>query len=90
MVKGMVLGRGQKLQHYGFGYALRLDEIPALRNLLKRLQTTDFNELKSLHSACKRFECAYEEDELEDQITNLMIGCEALFLRGEKTREKGN
>jgi len=68
----------------GFGYALNFDEIPELKKLLEKLQALDFSKRKNLHLACKRFQRTYEESDSEDQLIDLIIAFEALFLKGEK------
>lgn len=68
----------------GFGYALNFDEISHLKKLLKKMQAVDFSKRKSLHLACRRFERAYGESDVEDRLIDLMIAFEALFLKGEK------
>ena len=77
---------GQRPEYFGFNYALNFDEIPALKNLLEKLQGIDFNKRKDLHLACKRFQRAYEEANFEDQLVDHMIAFEALFLKGEKAK----
>ena len=65
-------------------YVLDFEEIPYLKKLLKKVQRVDFSERKGLRLACKRFERAYEETDADDQLIDLMIAFEALFLKGEK------
>jgi len=66
-------------------YVLDFEEIPDLKKLLKKIQKVDFSERKSLGLACKRFQRAYEESDVEDQLIDLMIAFEALFLKGKKS-----
>lgn len=69
----------------GFGtYSLDFEEVPDLRKLIKKIQSIDFSERRSLDLACKRFQRAYEEKDAEDRLIDLMIAFEALFLKGEK------
>lgn len=70
-------------------YGLNYDEIPALKKLVKKIQSVDFEKRKSLHLACKRFQRAYEESNAEDKLIDFMIAFEALFLRGEKAVSTG-
>lgn len=72
----------------GFNYTLNYDEIPKLNHLLRKLQRADFDDC-ALRLGCSRFQRSYEEDNLQDQLIDLMIAFEALFLKGEKTWEKG-
>ena len=65
-------------------YALNFKEVPRLRKIIKKIQSTDFSKRKSLDLACRRFQRAYEEKDAEDQLIDLMIAFEALFLKGEK------
>lgn len=65
-------------------YALDFEEIPDLKKLLKKIQRVDFSKRKGLRLACKRFQRTYEEGDVEDQLIDLMIAFEALFLKGEK------
>lgn len=65
-------------------YVLDFKEIPTLRKIIRKIQRLDFSKRKSLYLACKRFQRAYEEDDDEDQLIDLMIAFEALFLKGEK------
>jgi len=71
-------------EFWGFKYALNFDEFPALKEILGKIQGIDFAKRKSLHLACKRFQRAYEESDAEDQLIDMMIAFEALFLKGEK------
>jgi len=71
-------------EFWGFKYALNFDGIPALKEMLEKIQSIDFAKRKSLHLACKRFQRAYEESDVEDQLIDMMIAFEALFLKGEK------
>lgn len=69
----------------GWGtYSLDFEEIPNLKKLVKEIQKTDFSKRKSLRLACKRFQRTYEEGNVEDQLIDLMIAFEALFLKGKK------
>lgn len=68
----------------GGDYPLDFKEIPDLKKLVKKLQKIDFSKRKSLQLACKRFQRTYEEGNSEDQLIDLMIAFEALFLRGKK------
>jgi hypothetical protein len=68
----------------GWGYSLNFEDMPNLISLAKKIQSIDFSKRKSLELACKRFQRAYEEDNIEDQIIDYMIAFEALFLKGEK------
>ena len=72
-----------------FMYALNYAEIARLKRLVKKVQRVDFSKRKSLHLACKRFQRAYEEREVEDKLIDFMIAFEALFLRGEKAVSAG-
>jgi hypothetical protein len=74
---------GQRREYYGWGYALDFEEIPALKSLLEKLQRVDFDRQRRLGLACKRFGRAYEEDDSEDQLIDLMIALEALFVKKE-------
>lgn len=71
------------------GYSLNFDEIPALVKNIKRIQSVDLSERKSLYLACKRFQRAYEDVDAEDRLIDLMIAFEALFLKGKKDGPKG-
>jgi len=73
----------RRRETWGLGYALNFDEIPALRKIVEKLQGVDFAKRKRLHLACKRFERAYEEVDFKDQLIDLMIAFEALFVRRE-------
>jgi len=68
----------------GWKYGLNFEDIPNLISLAKKIQSIDFSKRKSLELACKRFQRAYKEDNIEDQIIDYMIAFEALFLKGEK------
>lgn len=70
-------------ERLGFRYALNFDEIPELKKLLEKIQSLNFSKRKRLHLACKRFQRAYEENDAEDQLIDLMIAFEALFIRKE-------
>lgn len=74
----------QPLGPWEVRYSLDLDKIPGLKRILKKIQRIDFAKRKSLHLACRRFQRAYEERDVENQLIDLMIAFEALFLRGEK------
>jgi len=67
-----------------FIYVLSFDEIPTVKKTLEKIQGIDFTKRKSLRLAFKRFQRAYEEEDVEDRLIDLMIAFEALFLRGEK------
>lgn len=71
---------GQRRESFGWGYALDFEEIPDLKNLLEKLERIDFDRERRLGLACKRFGRAYEEDDFEDQLIDLMIALEALFV----------
>ena len=79
---------GQKRERYGLGYTLNFDEISALKNLLEQLFRFDFEEDRRLDLAFKRFGRAYEEDDSEDQLIDLVIALEALFTK-KKTKKIG-
>lgn len=80
----------QPLGPWGFKYTLNFEEIPTLKKIIKTLQSTDFSKRKGLRLACSRFQRAYEEGDPEDQLVDLMIAFEALFLKGEKaTSQRG-
>jgi hypothetical protein len=64
---------GQRREHCGWGYALGSEEVPVLRSLLEKLQRLDFATHRKLSLACKRFGRAYEEDDFEDQLIDLVI-----------------
>jgi len=68
----------------GTSYALNFEEIQNLKKLIKKIQKIDFSKQKSLHIACKRFQRAYQEYDVEDRLIDYMIAFEALFLKGEK------
>jgi len=74
---------GQRLEPLGFKYVFYFDEIPALKKKIEKTQGIDFAKQKRLHLACKRFQHAYDEDDLEDQLIDFMIAFEALFVRKE-------
>lgn len=76
-------GEGQRQERFGWGYALDSEEIPDLKNLLEKLERIDFDRERRLGLTCKRFGRAYEEDDFEDQLIDLMIAFEALFVRKE-------
>lgn len=65
-------------------YVLDFEEVPRLRKIVRKIQGVDFSKRKSLDLACRRFQRAYEERDAEDQLIDLMIAFEALFLKGEK------
>ena len=65
-------------------YVLNFDEIPTLKRLVKEIQRVNFTKRKSLRLACKRFQRTYEKGDAEDQLIDMMIAFEALFLKGEK------
>jgi hypothetical protein len=69
----------------GLPYALSLDELPDLKKLVHKVQNTDFVKRKNLKLACSRFQRAYEEGDVEDQLIDIMIAFESLFLKGEKS-----
>lgn len=74
---------GQRLNYLGFPYVLNFDDIPTLKSLVRKLQKIDFTKHKRLNLACKRFQRAYEEQDPEDQLVDLIIAFEALFVRKE-------
>jgi hypothetical protein len=65
-------------------YVLKFDDIPALKALLVKILEIDFVKKENLHLACKRLQRTYGESDSEDKLIDLMIGFEALFLKGEK------
>ncbi len=65
-------------------YVLNFEEVPLLRKNLKKIQSIDFTKRRSMDLACRRFQRAYEEKDTEDQLIDLMIAFEALFLKGER------
>ena len=65
-------------------YVLDFEEVPRLKKLAKKILGIDFSKRKSLDLACRRFQRVYEEKDAEDQLIDLMIAFEALFLKGEK------
>jgi len=65
-------------------YTLDFEEVLGLRKLIRKIQSVDFSERRSLDLACRRFQRAYEEKDAEDQLIDLMIAFEALFLKGER------
>ena len=65
-------------------YILNFEEVPRLKKLAKKILHIDFSKRRSLDLACRRFQRAYEEKDVEDQLIDLMIAFEALFLKGEK------
>lgn len=77
---------GPQLTRDRFGdvYCLNLEDIPKLRYLIKKIENVDFSKRKSLELACNRFQRAYDEHNIEDQLIDYMIAFEALFLSGEK------
>lgn len=66
------------------GYALKFDEIPTFRKILRKIQAVNFAKRKSLDLACKRFGRGYEEKDPEDRLIDFIIAFEALLLKGEK------
>jgi hypothetical protein len=81
---GMSWDGGPKPGALGRKYSLTFDEIPELKKIVEKLLSIDFAKRRSLNLACKRFQRAYEEIDPEDQLIDLLIAFEALFLRGEK------
>lgn len=67
-------------------YTLTFDEIPHLCETIKKVQRIDFKKRRSLHLACRRFQYAYEREDLEERLIDFMIAFETLFIRGERTR----
>lgn len=68
--------------HY---YELSIDEIPSLKRMLEKVRAVDFAEQRSLDIACKRFERALlDERDAENRLIDLIIGFEALFLKGRR------
>ena len=65
-------------------YVLNFEEVPRLRKIVRKIQSVDFSKRKSLDLACRRFQRAYEEMDVEDRLIDLMIAFEALFLRVER------
>lgn len=74
---------GRRLKLGRFKYVLGFDEISSLKTMIEKIQGVDFGSRKTLHLACKRFQRAYEEVDTEDQLIDLMIAFEALFVRRE-------
>jgi hypothetical protein len=68
----------------GFPYTLSHDELEDLKKLIQKVQNIDFVRRKNLKLACGRFQRAYEENDFEDQLIDIMIAFESLFLKGEK------
>jgi hypothetical protein len=68
----------------GLPYALGFDDFQGLKRLVQKIQNIDFVKRKDLRLACGRFQRAYEEDNFEDQLIDIMIAFESLFLKGEK------
>ena len=64
-------------------YVLHFEEIPALKEILQKIQSIHFVERKRLRLTCKRFQRAYEEDDFEDRLIDFMIAFEALLVRKE-------
>lgn len=75
-----------RAERIGCPYALNFDEIPEFKRLLEKVHTVDFSKRKSFALACKRFQRAYEDVDAEDQLIDLMIAFEALFLKGQKAK----
>ena len=73
----------RRRETWGHGYALDVEEIPALQKLLRKIRNTDFTKQRRLDLVCKRFQRGYEEVDPKDQLIDLMIACEALFVRTE-------
>jgi hypothetical protein len=69
----------------GFDYILSLDEFPNLKELIQKVHKADLAKRKNLDLARRRFERAYEEEDFEDQLIDIMIAFESLFLKGEKS-----
>ena len=65
----------------GYPYFFTESDIPALNEIMSKIQLVDFTKRTSLHLAIKRFERGYDE---EDKLIDFMIAFEALFLKGEK------
>jgi hypothetical protein len=68
----------------GFDYILSLDEVPNLKELIQKVHKAHLAKRKNLDLARRRFERAYEEEDFEDQLIDIMIAFESLFLKGEK------
>lgn len=68
----------------GLVYVLDLEEMPKLRQFVKKFINMDFTKRKSLNLACNRFQRIYQEYNVEDQLIDCMIAFEALFLKGER------
>lgn len=81
---GLTWDGGPKPGVLGRRYSLTFDEIPQLRKIVEKLLSIDFAKRRSLYLTCKRFQRAYEEIDPEDQLIDLLIAFESLFLRGEK------
>lgn len=83
---------GVKTDNYSLPYSIRFEEIAKLKELIGLLQQINFSKRRRLELACKRFQRAYEENNAEDQLIDLMIAFEALFIRdnisGASSREK--
>lgn len=69
-------------------YQLRTDEIPRLTKLIKKVSQIDFEKRRAFRIALDRFNKSYYDTENEDKLIDYMIAFEALFLKGEKTREQ--
>lgn len=74
-------------------YVLSFDAIPQFQKvvgkIVKKIHSLDLDKRKGLRLACKRFQHAYEERDAENRLIDFMIALEALFLKGEKTRQVG-
>ena len=73
----------RRRETWGQGYALDVEEIPVLQKLLRKIWNTNFAKQRRLDLACKRFQRGYEEVDPKDQLIDLMIAYEALFVRTE-------
>jgi hypothetical protein len=78
-------GGQRKLDTLGaMSYVFKFEELPELKELIQKVQNLDLVKRKDLKLARERFERAYEEDDFEDQLIDIMIAFESLFLRGER------
>lgn len=80
---------GRKLDIYGFKYSLDFDKVKDLKELVGKIQSIDFAKRRSLKLACTRFQRAYEEADFEDQLIDIIIAFEALFLKEKAKSSQG-
>ncbi len=72
------------LPWFSHHFVLQFSELDALREIVSKISRLEATNRGHMHLACTRFLRSYNEENDDDRLIDLMIGFEALGLKGEQ------